>query len=117
MADSVLAHPKIEVLWNTVPVEICGEKKVTHVRIKTGEQERDLPCSGVFLAIGHITNTHIFEGQIERDGEGYILSDGAHTSIPGIFVAGDCCDPLYRQAITAAGMGAAAGMTAERYLL
>ncbi|MDR1434836.1 MAG: thioredoxin-disulfide reductase [Puniceicoccales bacterium] len=116
MADRALAHPKIEILWNTIPLEICGEKKVTHIRIKEGERERDLPCSGVFLAIGHIPNTQVFEGQIERDREGYILSDGAYSSIPGIFVAGDCCDPVYRQAITAAGMGAAAGISAERYL-
>jgi thioredoxin reductase (NADPH) len=116
MADCVLSHPKIEILWNTIPLEICGEKKVTHIRIKVGNAECDLPCSGVFLAIGSIPNTQVFEGQIEQDREGHILSDRTHTSVPGIFVAGDCCDPIYRQAITAAGMGAAAGIAAERYL-
>jgi thioredoxin reductase (NADPH) len=117
MADRVSSHPKIEVLWNTVPVEICGEKKVTHLRLRTQNVERDLSCDGIFLAIGHIPNTAIFEGQIERDSEGYIIGEGAHAKLPGIFVAGDCCDWRYRQAITAAGSGAAAAISAERYLL
>jgi thioredoxin reductase (NADPH) len=116
MADRVLANPKIEVLWNTIPIEICGDKKVTHICLRTENRERELPCSGIFLAIGHIPNTKIFGGQMELDLEGYIMTQGAHTSIPGIFVAGDCCDCHYRQAITAAGMGAAAAISAERYL-
>jgi thioredoxin reductase (NADPH) len=116
MADRVLANPKIEMLWNTIPLKICGEKKVTHLQLKTQSNEYDLPCDGVFLAIGHIPNTKIFTDQIECDSAGYILTDGVSTKIPGIFAAGDCCDWHYRQAITAAGMGAAAGMTAERYL-
>jgi thioredoxin reductase (NADPH) len=117
MADRVLSNPKVEVLWNTIPLEICGERKVTHLRLKIQNNERDLRCDGVFLAIGHIPNTKIFEGQMACDSEGYILADGVGTKIPGIFVAGDCCDRHYRQAITAAGMGAAAAITAERYLL
>ncbi|MDR1303510.1 MAG: thioredoxin-disulfide reductase [Puniceicoccales bacterium] len=117
MADRVLSHPKIEVLWDTIPVAICGEKKVTHVRLSTQNTEWDLPCSGVFLAIGHVPNTAIFEGQLERDAEGYIIAEGVHTKFPGVFVAGDCADRHYRQAITAAGSGAAAAISAERYLL
>jgi thioredoxin reductase (NADPH) len=117
MADRVLCHPKIEVLWDTIPVAICGEKKVTHVRLSTRNGERDFPCSGVFLAIGHVPNTAIFEGQIERDAEGYIIAEGVHTKYSGVFVAGDCADRHYRQAITAAGSGAAAAISAERYLL
>lgn len=116
MADRVLQNPKIEVLWNTIPLEICGVQKVTHVRIRSGEQESDLPCSGVFLAIGHIPNTAIFQDQLPLDEHGYFLESGA-TKIPGVFTAGDCCDAHYRQAITAAGMGAAAAILAERYLL
>jgi thioredoxin reductase (NADPH) len=116
MNDRVQSNPKIELLWNTIPLEICGEKKVTHMRIKTLEQERDLPCSGVFLAIGHIPNTQIFTDQIECSTDGYILADGINTTIPGVWVAGDCCDRHYRQAITAAGMGAAAGIAAGHYL-
>jgi thioredoxin reductase (NADPH) len=116
MADRVLSNPKVEMLWNTIPLKICGEKKVTHLRIQTGDEERDLSCDGVFLAIGHIPNTKIFMDQIECDSEGYIFTEGVSTKIPGIFVAGDCCDRRYRQAITAAGMGAAAAITAERYL-
>ncbi|MDR2806697.1 MAG: thioredoxin-disulfide reductase [Puniceicoccales bacterium] len=115
LAQRVRAHPKIEILWNSIPIEICGKQHVTHLRIKTLDQERDVPCEGVFLAIGHIPNTQIFEGQIERDEKGYILGKGVYTAVPGIFVAGDCCDPAYRQAITASGMGAAAAIAAERY--
>jgi thioredoxin reductase (NADPH) len=116
MADRVLSNPKIEVLWNTIPLKFCGEKKVTSIRLKTQNSERDLPCDGVFLAIGHQPNTKIFEEQIECDPDGYILADGIGTKIPGVFVAGDCCDRRYRQAITAAGMGAAAAIAAERHL-
>ncbi|MDR2372255.1 MAG: thioredoxin-disulfide reductase [Puniceicoccales bacterium] len=116
IADRVLSNPKVEMLWNTIPLKICGEKKVTHLRIKTDNEERDLSCDGVFLAIGHVPNTKIFVNQIECDSEGYILTDCVNTQIPGVFVAGDCCDRHYRQAITAAGMGAAAAIRAERYL-
>ncbi|MDR1366702.1 MAG: thioredoxin-disulfide reductase [Puniceicoccales bacterium] len=116
MADRVLLNPKIEVLWNTILLEICGKEKVTHLYLKTQDNEYDLSFDGVFLAIGHIPNTKIFEDQVECDSEGYILADGISTGIPGVFVAGDCCDRRYRQAVTAAGMGAAAAIAAERYL-
>ncbi|MDR1591157.1 MAG: thioredoxin-disulfide reductase [Puniceicoccales bacterium] len=116
MADRVLSNPKIEILWNTIPLKICGEKKVTYLQLKAQNNEYDLPCDGIFLAIGHIPNTKIFADQIECDSEGYILTDGVSTKISGVFVAGDCCDRHYRQAITAAGMGAAAGIMVERYL-
>jgi thioredoxin reductase (NADPH) len=116
MADRVLANPKIEMLWNTIPLKICGDRKVTHLQLKTQNNVYDLPCDGVFLAIGHIPNTKIFADQIECDSAGYILTEGVSTRIAGVFAAGDCCDGYYRQAITAAGMGAAAGITAERYL-
>ena len=121
MADRVLAHPKIKPVWDSVVTEVLDVKKdaVTGVRIKnvkTGA-ESVLDCAGVFVAIGHTPNTEIFKGVINMDEAGYIVPvRGAATNVPGVFVAGDCSDRVYRQAITAAGMGCAAGIEAERYL-
>jgi len=121
MADRVLAHPKIKPVWDSVVTEVLDVKKdaVTGVRIKnvkTGA-ESVLDCAGVFVAIGHTPNTGIFKGVINMDEAGYIVPvRGAATNVPGVFVAGDCSDRVYRQAITAAGMGCAAGIEAERYL-
>lgn len=121
MAERALANPKIKPMWNSVVTEILDPKqdKVTGVRIKNVEsgEERVLDCAGVFIAIGHVPNTKIFEGQIELDENGYVIRKrGSETSVPGVFVAGDCSDHVYRQAITAAGMGCAAAIDAERYL-
>jgi thioredoxin reductase (NADPH) len=95
------------------------QDKVTGVRLKnlkTGA-ETILNCAGVFIAIGHGPNTEIFKGKIEMDASGYIiLKRGTMTNVPGVFVAGDCADPVYRQAITAAGAGCAAAIDAERFL-
>lgn len=121
MADRVLAHAKIKPVWDSVVTEILdvAQDKVTGVRlkqVKTGA-ETHLPCSGVFVAIGHVPNTHIFQGQLDLDANGYIVPrGGAETSVRGVFVAGDCADHVYRQAITAAGMGCMAAIEAERYL-
>lgn len=121
MADRVLAHEKIQPIWDTVVTEILDvqQNRVTGVRlknVKTGA-ERVLECAGVFIAIGHVPNTALFRGQLEMDEAGYILTRrGPVTSVPGVFVAGDCADPYYRQAITAAGMGCAAAIEAERFL-
>lgn len=121
MADRTLAHPKIKPVWDSVVTEVLDvqQDKVTGVRVKnlkTGA-ETTLDCAGLFVAIGHIPNTQLFRGIIDMDENGYITpARGAATNIPGVFVAGDCSDHVYRQAITAAGMGCAAAIEAERYL-
>ena len=122
MADRVLAHPKIKPVWNSVVTEILDVAKdeVTGVRLKdtvTGA-ESTLDCAGVFVAIGLVPNTSLFAGVIDMDEGGYIRPvEGARTNVPGVFVAGDCADKIYRQAITAAGMGCMAAIDCERYLM
>lgn len=121
MAARTLTHQKIKPVWDSVVTEVLDVKqdKVTGVRIKnvkTGAQSV-LDCAGVFVAIGHIPNTGLFKGIIDMDAAGYIVpTKGSATNIPGVFVAGDCADQVYRQAVTAAGMGCAAAIDAERYL-
>ena len=121
MAERTLANPKIKPVWDSVVTEVLDVKqdKVTGVRLKslkTG-QESTLDCAGVFVAIGHVPNTQIFKGIIDLDENGYVIpTRGSETNVPGVFVAGDCSDHVYRQAITAAGMGCAAAIDAERYL-
>jgi len=121
MLDRIRHNPKVKVLTNTVVEDIMDvpTKLVTGVRLKnlaTGvvwEQEVD----GFFVAIGHIPNTAIFKGQIETDADGYIISKGGpKTNIPGVFHAGDVQDRVYRQAVTAAGMGCMAAIAVERFL-
>lgn len=121
MAERALAHPKIKPVWDTVVTDILDVKqdKVTGVRlknVKTGA-ESELACAGVFIAIGHVPNTQLFRGVLDMDDGGYIIPRrGMETNVPGVFVAGDCSDRVYRQAVTAAGMGCAAAIEAERYL-
>jgi thioredoxin reductase (NADPH) len=121
MADRVHAHKTIKPVWNSVVTEILDAKqdKVTGVKLKnlkTGA-ENILNCAGVFIAIGHTPNTNIFKGQIEMDANGFIIpKKGTMTNVPGVFVAGDCSDHVYRQAVTAAGAGCAAAIDAERFL-
>jgi thioredoxin reductase (NADPH) len=121
MADRVLAHPKIKPIWNSAVTEVLDAKrdKVTGVRLtnlKT-KQESVVDCAGLFVAIGHIPNTQLFKGTINMDDHGYIIpKHGASTNVPGVYVAGDCADRVYRQAVTAAGTGCAAAIEAERYL-
>jgi len=120
MQKRVLEHPKIEVIWNAVPVDAYGEKALAGVRVKdvkTGE-EREVAASGLFYAIGHTPNTAIFAGQLERDETGYLLTreKSSRTSVEGVFAAGDVQDRVYRQAISAAGSGCMAALDCERWL-
>ena len=123
MADRTLAHAKIKPVWNSVVTEILDVKqdKVTGVRVKdlNTEEEKVLDCAGVFVAIGHTPNTQLFRGVIDMDEVGYIVpknGSSTTTNVPGVFVAGDCSDRVYRQAVTAAGLGCAAAIDAERFL-
>ncbi len=120
MAQRVLDHPKIEVIWDTVLTEIFGETVVEGVKlenIKTGETS-ELATDGVFVAIGHNPNTKVFADQIDLDEAGYILvaPGTTRTSVEGVYAAGDVTDKVYRQAITAAGLGCQAALDAERWL-
>jgi thioredoxin reductase (NADPH) len=121
MADRTLANPKIKPVWDSVVTEVLGqpEGKVTGVRVKNlkTNEERVIEGAGVFVAIGHVPNTQLFKGVIDMDDAGYIKPKrGAETNIEGVYVAGDCSDRVYRQAITAAGMGCAAAIDCERFL-
>lgn len=121
MAARTLTNPKIKPIWNSVVTEVLDVKqdKVTGVRVKNSltNEETVIDCAGVFVAIGHIPNTQLFKDLITMDENGYILPQkGTETNISGVFVAGDCSDHVYRQAITAAGQGCAAAIDAERYL-
>lgn len=112
-------NDKIGYMWNTVVKEIVGNGSVEKVRLvdtETGE-ERDQPVEGVFIFIGHYPNSDLFNGQLEMDDQGYIIVDQRmHTSVPGVFAAGEIADPHFRQVVTSAGMGAAAAMEAGHYL-
>jgi len=121
MAERALAHAKIKPIWDSVVTEVLEVKhdKVTGIRLRNlkSEKETVLDCAGVFVAIGHIPNTQIFRGVIDMDDAGYIIPKrGTATNVPGVFVAGDCADRVYRQAVTAAGLGCAAAIDVERYL-
>jgi thioredoxin reductase (NADPH) len=121
MAERVLAHEKIKPVWDSVVTEVLDAQqgKVTGIRLKNlkTQAESVLACAGVFVAIGLIPNTQVFKGLLDMDEHGYIVPrQGSVTNIPGVFVAGDCADRIYRQAVTAAGMGCAAAIDAERYL-
>jgi thioredoxin reductase (NADPH) len=124
MHDRVLSHPKIEIAWDSVIEEIVGDEKpvlaVTGVRVKnvkTGAV-RVIPAEGLFIAIGHAPATKVFQGKLNTDSEGYLLTkpDSTATNVEGVFAAGDVKDKVYRQAVTAAGMGCMAALEAEKYL-
>lgn len=131
MQDRAFANPKIDFTWNSQISDVLGDQNMTGVRVKdtvTGE-ESDIPAGGLFVAIGHTPNTALFKGILELDDVGYLLvgdklkNDWApgtnyttRTSVEGVFGAGDVVDHVYRQAVTAAGMGCQAAMDAERWL-
>jgi thioredoxin reductase (NADPH) len=119
LQERAFSNPKIEFRWDSVVTEVLGDGKLEGVALanaKTGEASK-LEASGLFVAIGHLPNTSLFEGQLELN-DGYIVTQpgDTQTSVPGVFAAGDVVDFKYRQAVTAAGMGCMAAIDAERYL-
>lgn len=123
MAARAEEHPKIEILWNRVPIEVLGNDKegVTGIMLKStlGYPDLNLPVVGMFLAIGHTPNTEFLKGRLELTENGFLARSvpfRTNTSAPGIFAAGDVADDYYKQAVTAAGTGCMAALDAERYL-
>ena len=122
MQKRAMDNPKIAWAWNQEVVEVLGDKStgvrgvVTHDT--TNGKKHELPMGGLFIAIGHQPNTSLFTGQLEMDEVGYIkIKPGTtKTSVPGVFASGDAADPVYRQAVTAAGTGCMAAIDAERFL-
>jgi thioredoxin reductase (NADPH) len=120
MQERAFANEKIHFVWDSAVVDVLGDDTVTGVRLRnltTGE-ESTLEANGLFIAIGHDPRSELFEGQVRRDDEGYILVDApsTRTNATGVFACGDVVDHIYRQAVTAAGTGCAASLDAERYL-
>ena len=121
MQDRLLKKDNIAVEWNRLVVEVLGDDRgVSGLRLAstTDDEDKEISVHGMFVAIGHDPATDAFAGAVELDDEGYILADagGTRTSVDGIFAAGDCVDKIYRQAVTAAGMGCMAALDAERWL-
>ncbi len=123
MAERTLENEKVSTLWDSAVQEILpdDEGKTRGIRVKNVKngEESDVPCKGVFIAIGHVPNTAPFKGVLPLDENGYLHPESGsmvRTSMPGVFVAGDCADHVYRQAITAAGMGCQSAIEAERWL-
>jgi len=120
MQERAMNNDKIEFVWDSGVEEVLGDEKVTGVRLKnlkTGE-ESTLDCGGFFVAIGHTPNTGIFEGKLDMDESGYLVTEPGTTTtnLAGVYAAGDVTDHVYRQAVTAAGMGCMAALDAERWL-
>ncbi len=123
MAERTLAHEKITPLWNSAVQEVLpddeGKARAISVENLLSGEKSEIPCKGIFIAIGHVPNTSAFEGLLPLDENGYFLPEPGSmvkTAVPGVFVAGDCADHVYRQAITAAGMGCQSAIEAERWL-
>ena len=120
MADRVRAHDKIELVLDTVVEEMLGDPKLEGIRIRNVKTDETsiLPVEGVFVAIGHDPASELFRGQLDMDEDGYLLTEGKTTitNVEGVFAAGDVVDHVYRQAVTAAGMGCMAALDAERFL-
>ncbi|MGO4705540.1 thioredoxin-disulfide reductase [Microvirga sp. 2MCAF38] len=123
LQDRLFKHPNVEIIWNTAVEEICGSENpssVTHVRLENlvTSKVSELKTDGVFIAIGHKPSTELFVGQLDMKHGGYLRTEpgSTNTNIPGVFAAGDVTDDVYRQAVTAAGMGCMSALEAERYL-
>ena len=118
MQERVFGTPNIEVLWKTQTKEVLGEQSVTGVQVTTKDGERELAIDGFFLAIGHHPNSELFSRWLETDANGYIktIPGSSKTKVEGVFACGDVQDPVYRQAVTAAGSGCMAAIDAERFL-
>lgn len=123
LQDRLFKNPKIHILWNHVVEEVLGKEDpltVTGVRLKNtlSGAEHELPLDGLFIAIGHVPNTKVFQGKLELDDEGYVIGSpfSTETSVKGIFAAGDVRDKVYRQAVTAAGMGCMAALDVASFL-
>ncbi len=120
MSDRVLEHPKIDVLWDSVLDEVVGDSLVTGGKIRNVKTDEvtDFAAEGIFIAIGHTPNTKVFSDQLDLDETGYLLTEPGttKTSVVGVFAAGDVTDKIYRQAVTAAGMGCQAALDAQRWL-
>lgn len=123
MQDRLFRNEKVEVVWDTVLDEVVGTQDppgVTGAKLKNikTDEAKDLEADGIFIAIGHDPNTKIFQGKLDMDDEGYLITapDSTATNIPGVFAAGDVKDKVYRQAVTAAGMGCMAALEAEKFI-
>jgi len=120
MQERALSNPKIEFAWNSEVAEVRGDDKLATVVLRdtVSGGTRDLPVTGLFVAIGHDPRSELVKGQVDLDDEGYVLTEGrsTRTNLTGVFACGDLVDHTYRQAITAAGSGCAAALDAERYL-
>jgi thioredoxin reductase (NADPH) len=120
MQDRAFKNPKVEFLWDSVVTEVLGDRAVEGVRLRNvvTDEESTLPIAGLFVAIGHVPNTSLFEGQLEMRDDGYLVTreGSARTDVEGVFACGDVQDSTYRQAVTAAGSGCMAAIDAERWL-
>jgi thioredoxin reductase (NADPH) len=120
LQDRLFANEKINVIWNSTVVEIMGDETVNKLKLQSTEDDSivEFETDGLFVAIGHDPSTSIFKGQVRMDAEGYIKvkPNSTATNIPGVFAAGDVQDKIYRQAVTAAGMGCMAALEAEKFL-
>jgi thioredoxin reductase (NADPH) len=121
MQERATTNPKVEFKWNSIVIDVLGEKLISGVRLQdtVTKEESDLGCGGLFIAIGHTPNTSFLNGQVEMDKKGFIVTPKSWrtaTSVEGVFAAGDVMDPYYKQAVSAAGTGCMAALDAERWL-
>lgn len=117
MQDRLINNPNVEILFNSKIDEVLGDgKMISGVKINTNGEVKEHPCNGMFLAIGHIPNTDFLKGLLGVDKHGFIKADHSKTNVKGLFACGDVQDPVYKQAVTAAGSGCEAALEAEKYL-